>query len=104
VAREKWAKYSKRKITPEDIEEGVRSGNASMAALSDLQKHVLGIARGLFRGDKEIEGALVHAEEVTIETEHHGAIFVQRQIADLLKRMEEKAKASRHKDSEWTVL
>jgi len=101
--QEKWAKYGKRRVTPEDIEQGIRSGNASMAPLSDLQKDVLAVARGI-ADDGGVAGALTHSEEVTLETEHHGAIFVQRQVANFLKRLEALAKAPIGKDSEWIVI
>jgi phospholipase C len=82
-------------ITPGGISEGVRDGSMSKAPVSDLQWDLISIAQGL-DGDT-LTGCLSAAEEQIIQNEHHGAIFVQKQLLAFLERQKQQKKIQEQK-------
>ena len=93
-------------MTGSVLEKAMEKGNFSKEPLADLQRDILAIARGLSPGGPEsLSTALNHSEEVTMETEHHGALFVQKQIRDFLARMKEEHLKNEQKEKEdWVVM
>lgn len=127
--QEKWNRWSMRKITPQDIEYAIRGGDSSEEPLTELQREIIAIAAGLASEISDpVEFALIQAEVVTpdppfgchtiltssssskaaLETEQHGAIFIQRELQRFMSAQKEKHKKKKDTDSlkspEWVVL
>jgi len=101
----KWDYFSKIRLNAGVLEGEIEKGNISTMPLADLQKEIIAIARGLSPGGPDsLDTAFGKAEEASIETEHHGALFVQRQIRDFRKRSEDAHKSKEKEQEGWFVV
>jgi len=104
-AQEKWSAYSRKRVTQEQIERAIKECRPCKEPVSDLQKEIIAIARGL-NMEWTLESALDHAQAECIDSEHIGSIFVQRQVLKFLKAQKEKHEEAKNpaKNSEWAVI
>jgi len=95
-------------MSPEDIMYASRGGDSSAEPLSELQRELIGIATGLARDRTEpLQHALLTAEAEALNTEHQGALFVQRELLQFFRTQRERmdaSESSRTKADGWVVL
>lgn len=101
-----WTYYANSRMTGSMLEQEIKQGVKSIAPLTDLQREMIAIATGLSPGGPQsLDMALNKAEADSLETEHQGALFVQKQMRDFLQRQkEEAAKLKAKEKEEWVVL
>lgn len=91
-SQQHWARFGTSPMRSEDVQRGIQQGLSSNDPLTDLQRDWIRIATGLDpEGTPQRQEA--EAKAASLENEHQGALFVQRQM----KRWMERIKRERNK-------